>query len=259
VLQIAGTDAALIPARLNSLTLDLMFYGFLIPIALAMSARTFPLYLQTIPPGIPRLTAALALLASGLVVRELGLLISSDGVRGAGQVLLAGALGYASLTLGVFGKRRPLPRRETRLRNDPLQCTAISAYVWLLMAAVLLISDSVRVLLLNRPGLTRDLEQHLLGLGFVTLLIFGVGGHLLPGFARRRLRSLGVAWAVFALGNLSVMLRVLPVLLHAELPGRVESISLALAGPAALLAVALFSVNALFGPAQGARRAGARQ
>lgn len=256
VLRVAGADVALMPARLNNLTQGLMFYGFLLPVALAMSARTFPLYLQTIPPSVPRLTSALTLLASGLVLRELGLLIASDGLRGAGQLLLAGALAYASLTLGVFGTRRPLPRRETRLRSDPLQCAVISAYIWLLVAAVLLISDSVRVLLLDRPGLTRDLEQHLLGLGFVTLLIFGVGGHLLPGFGRRRLRSGGIAWAVFVLGNLAVVLRVAPVLLDTELPGRVESIALALAGPAALLAVALFGYNVLFGPAQGARRAG---
>jgi hypothetical protein len=39
-----------------------------------------------------------------------------------------------------------------------------------------------------------DAEIHIVGAGFVTLLIFGSGVRLLPGFARRDPRSPALVW-----------------------------------------------------------------
>jgi hypothetical protein len=77
--------------------------------------------------------------------------------------------------------------------------------------------------------------------GFITLLIFGSGVRLLPGFARRDPRSPALSWLTLALGNSAALLRTGPLLL---LPaGPAADALLALAGVASLLAVALFGIN----------------
>lgn len=65
------------------------FYGFLLPIALAMSSRTFPLFFRTQAPRSTVLTVAVGLVAWGTALRVTGLLTRTNGLRVAGEVLLA--------------------------------------------------------------------------------------------------------------------------------------------------------------------------
>jgi hypothetical protein len=88
-----------------------------------------------------------------------------------------------------------------------------------------------------------DAEWHILGAGFMTLLILGEGVNLLPGFAGRPLRSEARVWANLVFGNLAVLLRVAPVLLSALFAGLLGPGALASSGLAGLLAVALFTYN----------------
>jgi uncharacterized protein involved in response to NO len=88
-----------------------------------------------------------------------------------------------------------------------------------------------------------DAEWHILGAGFMTLLILGEGVNLLPGFAGRPLRSEALVWASLVFGNLAVLLRVAPVLLSALFAGLLGPGALASSGLAGLLAVALFTYN----------------
>src|SRR5690606_24892703 len=96
--------------------------------------------------------------------------------------------------------------------SDPLQLHAISAYGWLVVAAGTLALEGLRMLGLPVPAVVPDAERHAIGAGFVTILILGVGAHLLPGFARLPLRSHGLLWGTLLLGNLAALLRVAPVL-----------------------------------------------
>lgn len=214
-------------------TIILSSYGFLLPISVAMSARLFPLYLRTLPPRSPLLHAGLPLLIAGVVARLAGdrWRLQPLDLGGRASVLLAVALLVAGT--GIFGSRRRLPRRAVRIWEDAPGLHALSAYIWLLAAGVA-----------QAPGVRwDDVERHLLGMGFVTMLILGMGVHLLPGFVRRKIRHKGYVWATLTLGNLATGCRVIPAIPGPDLGWRVEQAIGATAGVAGMLAVGIFAFN----------------
>jgi uncharacterized protein involved in response to NO len=208
-------------------------YGFLVPVSVMMSARTFPLYFRT---PLPRWRA----LHAGLGVLLLGLALRLGGLE-AGAALQAAALVAFVFGLGVFAARRPLPREPVRPLSDPIGLHAASAYGWLAVTAALL-----ALVALDAPGAglaarAAGAELHALGAGFVTLLILGMAAHMLPGFARRPVRSHGLIWLTLALGNLAALLRTVPMLVR--LPGSAGTMMLAGAGVAGALAIAVLAAN----------------
>jgi uncharacterized protein involved in response to NO len=198
--------------------------GFLIPVAVAMSMRTFPLYFRTRLPRNGPMQAGLAAWTAGLLLRLAGLDL--------GPAVQAGGLGLFALGLSVFAPRLPRPRDTVPILADPTQWHALTAYGWLAVAGLVLAG-----------GAREDAERHVLGAGFVTLLILGVGAHMLPGFARRSVRSAGLVWATLLLGNAAAALRALPPLAPAALPTAVVGTTYALAGLLGLAAVAVFAAN----------------
>lgn len=248
-----GRGEALLPSWIDRLVVDLAFLGFLVPMSVAMSVRTFPLYFQTSPPRERLLLTGLGLLVIGLGARLAGDAVGAGELAGDGRLVAAGALVLFPVGLGLFDRRRPLPRRSSNPLRDPLQLHAISAYLWLLGAAVLAAIAGFAQLGLVGGGVRLDAERHALGAGFVLLLILGVGGHLLPGFARRPLRSRWLVWATLALANLAALLRVLPVL--AGVDRAVADPLLALGGVAGLLALGCFALNIGAGRAKPGRAA----
>ena len=90
------------------------------------------------------------------------------------------------------------------------------------------------------PTAFGDAERHIIGAGFVTLLILGEGANLLPGFGRRPLRTQALVWTTLILGNLAALLRVGPVLLPGVLP---SAWLLSSAGLFGLLAILVFAIN----------------
>lgn len=227
-------------------TLALAMYGFLLPIAIGMSIRMFPLYIQALPAHERLLRVSLALLVVGVGLRVAGELEGGRDVIGA--ALLATALAIVGLVAGIriFGGRRQLPRRQVNPLADVLQLHIITANVWLFVTATFLAVRGLRLLDLDIATGSPNAEIHVFGAGFVTLLIIGVGGHLLPGFGTRSLRSLPLAWATFALGNLAVLLRLLPDLPSAATPSGAEWLA-SLAGLCGAAAVAGFAVNVMTG------------
>ena len=240
--MIAATwrGAAVFDARLDRAIVLVASYGFLWPICVAMSARLFPLQLRTALPRQWLLRASLACTTGGLLLRVWG----SFGVvalDGAGQLLLAAAIGLAALGVGICGPRRPVPRAAVPLLGDPLQIAALTAYGWLVVTAVLLGLNGLATLGLAvaaPPG-----EAHAFGAGFVTILILGVGAALLPGFARQPLRSRSLLWPTLIAANIATLARVAPLWLDATLPPRIASMVLAGAGLCGMLALLLFAAN----------------
>ncbi len=232
----------------------LALHGFLLPIAVAMSARLFPLYFRTPLPDVRLLHAGLALALTGLALRLAGAGGGAAHAAGWGRLLQALAFGLFILALGVFAPRRPLPRQAVRPLADAAQLHALAAYGWLAATAVLLVWAGLTALGL-RPAAPPDVEIHVLGAGFLTPLILGVGAHLLPGFARRPLRSPALVWLTLALANGAAILRVGPPLLTPWLAPGVASGALALSGCAGLAALLLFGVN-LAGPRSSRAAAG---
>ncbi|HEX5501803.1 MAG TPA: hypothetical protein VFW96_04235, partial [Thermomicrobiales bacterium] len=247
-----GADGGVVDGRLDRLTVELAYYLFLIPVAVTMSARTFPLYFRTPPPSgaVPR--AGLVCLVAGLAARVAGELAGAAVAAALGQLGLAVALACFVAGLGVFAPARPVPRGALPLARDPLRLHALAAYGWLVVTALLLLDNAAT--LIGAPAVSADAERHALGAGFVTLLILGVAARMLPGFARRPLRSLALVWATLALGNLAALLRVGPLLLAPLLPPHASEAALAAAGVLDLLAILALAVN--LGVGRGAWAAG---
>jgi uncharacterized protein involved in response to NO len=86
-----------------------------------------------------------------------------------------------------------------------------------------------------------DFSRHTFALGFATQLIMGIGGRFVPAFVGRRPFSPGAHRIAFWLLNLAVALRGLEAALAL---GRAEAWPwLALSGPPAMVALALFAVT----------------
>lgn len=243
LLAAARGGTALVAAPLDRWTADLALHGFLVPIGIAMSARLFPLYLRTAPARSPLLRAGLGCLLGGLALRIAGEGRELVPLGGIGQLAQAGALGLLAHALGVFARPVPLPRSPVRSPSDPVVWHARTAYAWLVVAALVLAWRGASALGMVRAAPSRDVEIHALGVGFVTILILGVGARLLPGFARRPLRRPRLVWLTLALGNGAALLRVGPLLVSAYVPAPLLGTALALAGPLGLLALVTFSLN----------------
>lgn len=231
---------ALIAPRLDNASVLLGLLGFLVPVSLAMSARLFPLYATTQLPDNRLLGLGAVMLAIGLVARLGGDLTQLDLLAGIGQLLQAVGISIAIRALRVFERRRTLPRREVRVLSDPLQLHLVSAYAWLGFAAVLLWFDGIDQLGLGLWQPVLDAQRHALGAGFVTLLIFGVGSEMLPGFAQSPQRRPRLRWATLVLGNLAALLRIAPLLLSAPLSVRGSDAVMSVAGLLGALAIAVF-------------------
>lgn len=245
LVALAASGTSLIAAPLDRATIDLALHGCLLPMAVAMSARLFPLYFRTSPADPRALRAGLALALTGLALRLGGDARQLAAVGGAGRLLQAGGLTLFVLALGVFARRRPLPRPARGPLADPIHLHALTAYTWLLFGAALLGWQGLVDWL---PGLTAppDIERHALGAGFLTLLILGVGARLLPGFARLPLRRPGLCWPTLVLGNGAALLRVGPFL-PPSFPAHLADAALPAAGLCGVAALGIFALN-LTGP-----------
>jgi hypothetical protein len=122
---------------------------------------------------------------------------------------------------------------------DPTELHVLVAYGWLLVAGAMLVANGTGDLGLTAIAAPVDAERHILGAGYATTLILGVGARLLAGFANRPVREARLIWATLALSGLAALLRVVPRLFGI---GGAEAV-LALAGLAGMLAVGVFWWN----------------
>ena len=266
-----GLEAAL--ARRPVLTahdlivVDVLLVGFLVPISVAVSARFFPLYLGLRPASARGLRVTLGLLLAGVGGRVLAM--SMPAVQAVADGLVA--LGLLGAIWSLFQRhpglpgaplpqpappyewaptglvRRQPPSAGQARRPAPAASAARlllrSAYWWLLVGAVLALWRALAGVGGWSPP--PDAERHALGVGFVTLLIMGMGTLLLPGF----LGGAAPAWPValtVGLGNLAAALRVGPVLLGwlapGWLPGTLPHLMAGVAGLLGLVIIGLFAV-----------------
>jgi len=237
---------SVIPPAGDELMVQIGLAGFLVPISIAVSARSFPLFLWLRVPSRPALQLALTPFLFGLLLRCWGAL---DGpVAGAhmGELMEGGALIAFAVILQVV----PLRRREGKAPSEdrhyirPVEYLLVPAYLWLVVAGLLDVAAGTAVFGLILP-VSADMGIHALGSGFVTLLILGMGQRMLPGFVGRQVASAGLVWATVILGNASAILRVGPLLAEATVgwPLGPAAGALAVAGVLGLGAVGCFGVN----------------
>ncbi|MGI9145116.1 MAG: hypothetical protein ACR2IK_00960 [Chloroflexota bacterium] len=243
VIGAALMGTGLIDSGVDGLTVLLALNGFVLPIAVGMGARIFPLHFASGQPNLRALRGGLVCLLVGLALRVAGELAAAPFMTALG--LVSTALAYVLFVLGlqVFAPRRRVAGTRKVWFRDAAQWHGLSAFVWLLLDAGLLLLEATNLLLHSSGGSLLEIDRHILGAGFITLLILGEGANLLPGFGAGPLRSEALVWATLVFGNAAALLRVGPVLLPGLLPGQAGELALALSGLAGVLAVALLSLN----------------
>lgn len=249
----------------DEVNITLGLFGFLVPIALAMSARMLPLYAR-IQPFPTRLLWVLAFTYfAGLLFWLVGIIfpapiftsISSLGLLLIGIVMLV----FTGYFLYLMSHRTQLPsqvtahapnpelmaqraqqrRREERQKYGPYVALIGSAYLWASLGALLMVIDGIAALLFATQLFSIDVIRHSFAVGFITLLICGISVRLVPGFSSKAIRSAGLVTATLILGNLATLLRVGSLLLAPVLPG--SEILFALSGPIGLILVICLTVN----------------
>jgi uncharacterized protein involved in response to NO len=228
---------------LDRVAVLLAMYVFLVPISVGMGIRVFPLHFAAQQPDLRIIRAGVVFLLVGLLLRIGGDAAGFQGLVATGLLLVAVALVLFLVGLRVFAARRRVPGARKAWYADAAQWCGLTACGWLALDALLLAFTAVATLTGAAAGAWMDAERHLFGAGFVTLLIFGEGANLLPGFARRPLRHEGFVWATLGLGNCAVLLRVAPLITPAVFQGAAAGLALAAAGVVDLLAVCAFAVN----------------
>jgi uncharacterized protein involved in response to NO len=262
--------SGVVPASDDALNVTLGLLGFLVPMALTMSAQTLPMYAGLEP--FPRklfwplaigyfggLALALVGIGSGIGwLEELGMLL-------VGAVLLI----FVGLFMRLMRARGKLPQRVAKLAPEPeaaehhyrrqissdrsaygpFVALVASAYTWAIVGGALLVIDGiVGVLDLGAP-FSLDAARHSLAIGFIALLICGIAPRMVPGFSGGHILSAKLVTATLWLGNSAAILRVgsllIAPLLDALGPSGafVDSLLFGLSGPLGLALAICLAVN----------------
>jgi len=248
-----GRSLAVFPIGYQSAAEDLMLFGFIAAVSVAMSSRLFPLTFRIQLPSPRWLKIAAAFLGAGLVLtlaEGLGLAFASQSVSRTGLAALAYAVALLCGAVGVrvFQARKPIVGNQLayRITEDPAAVGVVSAYFWAVVAALFLLLFALHEFRVWVPLslMEKNLARHAAGAGFMTLLILSVGWKMLPGFSGGRPRARSLVWTAVVLGNLAALLRILPALL----PGSISSgrnwslMFFPLAGIAGLGTIVAFSI-----------------
>lgn len=244
--QAALAFAPAFPAPTDRALTDALLFGFALPVSVAVSARLLPITFGVELVAPAPLLALFAILSSSVVLRVAGDLTGQDWPLAAANLLMGlFGLGFPLLASVPLGPRRPLRRADSpalaqasRLPNALIR----SAYVWLLLAGALALIGGLSRLLGNPVRLSEDALRHAVTVGYLTLLILGMGARLIPGFARLRLRPVPQLRLVVVAGNLAALFRVLPPLAAAlGVTAPALAAAFGLSGLCALLAVGRFT------------------
>jgi cbb3-type cytochrome oxidase subunit 1 len=117
----------------------------------------------------------------------------------------------------------------------------VMSIVYLGLAAVL------GIVMLGSQGVTalKFVHSHLNMLGWVSMMIYGVGYHILPRFMGRPLYSNKIGEAQFYLANISLLAMLLFYTLNAYTPGGMYRTLTMLSGAVQAVAIFLFFYNML--------------
>ena len=211
---LAVTAAGLVPGTSDDLNVTLGLLGFLVPIALAMSAQSLPMYagLEAFPRRI--LWPLAGIYFTGLVLVSVGTSSGSQqavwpGVlEGLGMPLMGSVL---LIFIGVFMRmmrlRGKLPQRVAQVAPSPeaaarayhqrisaerraygpFVALVASAYLWAMLGGAMLVVDGVTMLIGGAPFFAIDALRHSLAIGFIALLICGIAPRMIPGFSGGKL------------------------------------------------------------------------
>jgi uncharacterized protein involved in response to NO len=239
----AARDATgIVPDAGDTFQITLGLLGFIVPVALAMSAQSLPMYagLDAFPKR--RLQAISGAYIGGLALYLVGILANGqlDALMGVGMLALGGALGsFIVICLGMMRRRGKLPQKVARLAPAPARAAQTyrakvaterqsfgpfvpliaSAFSWALFAGVLLVIDGVALLFGANLPVAVDAVRHSIAIGFLAMLLCGISVRMIPGFSGGHIRSAQLVAATLWLGNAAALLRVGSIILTPWLAG----------------------------------------
>lgn len=185
-----------LPPDFDQRFLVLETWGFLVPSVWGFSAKWLPVFLGLRPVRGRLLLAAVAGNAAGVIA-------ALAGWMAAAVFLLAGGMITAIYALRLF----EWPERPAKVKGVHASFPVFirSAYVWAVIAAGLGIWA---VLEPNSQGIA-GASRHALTVGFLAMMVFGVGQRVLPAFAGMRLLfSTKLMFAAMFLLSAGCLLRV---------------------------------------------------
>jgi uncharacterized protein involved in response to NO len=272
----AATTAGVVPYAGDDLNVILGLFGFLVPMALAMSVRSLPMYagLETFPGRVLWPLAGAYLLGLVLICvgtgSDPGLAGWPGKLAGLGMFLIGGViLAFVGIFLRLMRARGRLPQRVARLAPSPAAAArsytaqvvkersgygpfvavVASAYLWAVLGGVLLIGDGLALLFDTPPPFALDAIRHSFAIGFIALMICGVAPRMLPGFSGGTIVSPALVHATLWLGNSAAALRVGSLLLSpllARFTGigqTLDAAAFGLSGPVGLALAVCLAVN----------------
>lgn len=252
-----------------------VFLGLvLLPVALAFSVRTLPLYLRLAVPDWPVCGTAYAYLCAwclhALPTAPVVVALAPSAALALahlGQACTGGILLWFVWKLDVLTQHRepwtvrrrlhPGPERRPTRPGMPdygefgrFERRVYEAYVWLMLGACCDLGLGVSALVGHPLPISSDAVRHLYLLGFITHLIFGMGVRMTPGFlTQRQIASPLLVDCTWWFGTAAVVGRVLlfmlPATVWAVLPASlwVARTAFAWSGILAWLAVACLATN----------------
>ena len=271
---LAMMNAGLIPSNGDDLNVALGLFGFLVPMGLAMSAQSLPMYagLQSFPRRILWPLAPIyfmGLIFFSISVTFPGLPISLF-LQALGMLCMGGViLVFIAVFMRMIRLRGNLPQkvaklapspeaaqrkyrahnRSLQLAYGPFVAMVATAYLWAALGGILFLLDGLLLLFGQAPLVSLDAIRHTLAVGFITLLICGIAPRMLPGFSGKKIASPALVKATLWLGNIAALLRVcsmifLPLLSPLAIgPLTLYSLLFGLSGPVGLALVICLAIN----------------
>ena len=269
----AAQGSGLVLSMGDSLNTTLGLFGFLVPVALAMSARSLPMYagLDSFPRRV--LWPLAGSYFTGLVLLCIGTAVDlqtpwTSIINGLAMALTgAVVLLFVGFFLRLMRRRGRLPQRVAQLAPEPASLAhtyqnqvkkeqtnygpfvglVASAYLWALLGALLLLIDGIYMLATGSELIDFDAIRHSFALGFIALLICGIAPRMLPGFSSGKIVSPKLVSATLWLGNAAAILRVGSVLLAPLFAGTqgsaIDTFLLGLSGPCGLALAICLAIN----------------
>ncbi|HKT39669.1 MAG TPA: hypothetical protein VJR48_14935, partial [Ktedonobacterales bacterium] len=221
--------AGVVPASDDAINVTLGLLGFLVPMALTMSAQTLPMY-AGLEPFPRKLFWPLAIgYFGGLALALVGIGSGVGWLEGLGTFLVGAVLLiFVSLFMRLMRARGKLPQRVAKLAPEPeaaehhyrrqissdrsaygpFVALVASAYTWAIVGGALLVIDGIAGALDLGAPFSLDAARHSLAIGFIALLICGIAPRMVPGFSGGHILSAKLVTATLWLGNSAAILRV---------------------------------------------------
>lgn len=270
----AAHGSGLVQPTGDTLNVTLGLFGFLVPMALAMSARSLPMYAGL--DGFPRrvLWPMAGAYFAGLLLLCIGVdggplpMVWADIINGLGM-LVTGAvvLLFVGIFLSLIRRRGRLPERVAKLapspealaqhyqkqvrqeqaKYGPFVGLVASAYMWAMLGALLLLIDGIGLLATGVTPVAFDAVRHSFAIGFIALLICGIAPRMLPSFSGHHILSPRLVSATLWLGNAAALLRVGSILLAPLFSGTqgnaIDTFLFSLSGPFGLALAICLAIN----------------